>query len=134
MPITTVQGLHDAIRNALDGASVDAGVVCDALYDADMQIVPTVYDDRYWRLFVATEHELRVLDSEDLPRELALVLAANPGAAVVVRPADEEEAHAFMLLGEGGLRELDAKRHAEEAAIAEETAAALAAALGSVDD
>ncbi|MEV4320969.1 hypothetical protein AB0J37_01920 [Microbispora rosea] len=133
MPITTVQELHDATRNALDGAGFDAGTVCDALYYADMQIVPTVCDDRYWRLFVATEHEPRVLDSEDLPRELALVLINQPAAAVVVRPADEEEAHAFMLLGADGLRELDAKRHAEDAAIAEETAAALAAALGSAD-
>ncbi|MGI5153618.1 hypothetical protein [Microbispora sp. CA-102843] len=133
MPITTLQQLHDATRNALDGAGVNAGVVSDALYYADLQIIPTVNDDRYWRLLVNGVDEQRVIDSEDLPRELALVLAANPGMPVMVRLALEEEAHAYALLGAVGLRELDEKRRREDAAIAEELAAALTAALGNTD-
>lgn len=130
MAITTTQELQDAVTNALDGAGLNTGAVNDALMNADLEVIPTVYDDRYWRLLVDGVEEERVLDSEDLPRELALVLNAQPTAVVAVRPADEEETHAYMLLGEGGLRDLDERRRAMDSAMAEETAAALTAALG----
>ncbi|MFF3671710.1 hypothetical protein [Microtetraspora malaysiensis] len=130
MPITTVQELLAAARNAFDGRGVDLRAVDDALWDADLQIIPTARDDRYWRLVVDAVDEPRVIDSEDLPRELALILIAQPTATVIVRLADEDEAHAYALLGESGLRDLDRARAAAAAAMGAEVADALDIALG----
>ncbi|MGI5485184.1 hypothetical protein [Microtetraspora malaysiensis] len=132
---TTTQRLQEkywaALATALPDRVEEQRAVDSALDTAELDVVPRVWgDERRWRLAVDAVDEPRVIDSEDLARELAQALIDHPDATVIVRPADDDEAHAHDLLGADGLRTLDEQRRQEDAAMAEETAAALIAALG----
>ncbi|MFF4779426.1 hypothetical protein ACFY05_42085 [Microtetraspora fusca] len=131
---TTAQRLQEkywaALATALPDRSEEQQAV-DAAFDvAELDVVPRVWgDERHWRLVIAGVDEPRVIASEDLARELALALIAQPTAPLLARLADDEETHAYVLLGADGLRQLDQRRAAAAALMQAEVVEALDIAL-----
>lgn len=111
MPPTTAAELREIYARTLSSTGLDPEVLDTRLWDCDLEVVPRVIgDERHWRASVHGTAEARLLDAEDLLRELAFLLLRHPDEPIAVRTADAEEVAAYLLLGGEGLTGLDQRR------------------------